>query len=400
MSDSLETINHSFNFFLEEIEEIFSKLESDSDLSEPLGKFIALVADFFSAKNASIYLLSNRKLTLVSSLNANQLYETELNADDEKRLTASGTIIEDTDIVYFPGIISLFTGSNRSKMLISLNYNDNLLGFIVLGRKITADYGRAEKTFLKLLAETLARIIFKSHSFIKMIGKSEEPIYKQNISDFLTGVYVKNYIEQRLNEGIKEAIRYKKEYSLALVSIDNFNELKKRFGLPAINALLQKTGKNITNLLRKDIDLIGKYSEDTFLILFPSTPKKGVVVFCERLKGKMERLTIEKYPALTVTVSIGVTSIEEKDQEINLILEKALKALDYSKSHGGNTLSYNYEGLISENLSDFEKATGISAKLLKNNLENPFYLTDKQGNEIDFTKNNNGNWLNINRKNY
>ncbi len=383
--------------FFHDLNSICSELTIESDISNVLSKLMEMLADFLDTDQGSFYLVLDRKITSISSVGENPRIEIEISSEDEKRLVATNFALEEEDLAFYPSLSILTSKALGIKLLSAINYSNNLFGFITLGPKYNkAPYNESDKLILALITNFVARIIFYSNHYIEASGKTSDELYLRNITDTISGVYIKTYVEQRMTEGIKEAIRYKKPYSLTLLSIDKFEDLRKKYGQHAVNALLQEVGIILTNLLRRDVDHAGKYSEDTFIVLLPSTERKGAIIFSERLKTRLSRLAIEKHPNVTITTSLGVTSLEPNDKKKEEVVNKLIEALHHSVKNGGDILSFNYDGLISENLSDFEKATGMSAQLLKNAVENPFYLLDENGNEIDFTKpTGTKNWINI-----
>lgn len=377
---------------------IYEELVSAKEVSGILSRLLENIVKYLNIESACFYLILKRKVTLISAfgdiLAADEL---QLSSEDEKKLIATNFVLEEEELSYYPSLSILTSHAMKTKKLITLDYNNNLLGFITLGKKINGEkYEESENIILAMIANFTSRIIFYSNSYIEASGKTSDELYMKNITDTLSGTYISSYIEQRMHEGIKEAIRYKKPYSLSLLTIDNFDELRKKFGQQAINTLLQNAGALIRNLLRKDVDLAGRYNENSFLILLPSTERKGAVIFSERLKSRLSYLKIERHSEVDITLSVGVSSLEASDKNKDHLFNKVKEAVEYSTRKGGNTLSYNYEGMITENLSDFEKATGMSSKMVKSAVEGNFYLTDENGNEITFGQQ--SHWINIPKK--
>ncbi|MEK7434231.1 MAG: diguanylate cyclase [Cyanobacteriota bacterium] len=372
-------------------EEAFNEKEVLSSLS----KVIEMMVDFFYAENGNFYLILDNKVSSVSSVNEDEVFEIQIDQEDERKLIATNFALDTSQLSLYHSLIHLNLNKINVSLLMPLCYNNNFLGFVTLGRRKEGYYSEHEKFSFTLITSYLSRLVYYSDSYIESSGKTAEEMVLKNLIEPLSGVYVKSYIEKRFKEQMKESIRYKKAESIVLVKVNNLDYIRENYGQQLVNKMIHDTANFISEFIRKDVDLIGKYSEDTFLILLSSTAFNGALIFADKLRVKLSSLKYDSFPDLSIYFSLGMTSLEESDKDKEKVLEKLLKALDNSEKQEGNALSYCYQNRVDEHITQIEKISGLSSDIIRNALENNIFLTDEDGNEIDFTKTVNHNWFNI-----
>lgn len=394
MYDNLPS-NVKYKLFFHHLKETCHLLSFEHEISGILSNILEHIVDYFDSNNGSMYLAIGDKFSCIGNVGDPTESEVFITDHEEKKLISSDFVLEEEELSFYPSLLHL-TEKHKVRLLAPLDYNNNLFGFITLGKKSGhLDFDESEKVILSLISNFLARMIFYSHSYLELSGKSSEEMFLKNIIDPLSGVYIRSYTEQRMSESVKESIRYHHPDSFVLLKIDKIKEIRTKYSQQTVNNILQLVGGAIRHFIRIDVDLVGRFNEDTFIILLPSTEHDGCKVFAERLKSRIESMKSEKSFLPNITLSVGITSLEKEDRNKNDIIQKLKEALEHSVSLGGNKLSFKYKGILSENLSDFEKASGITSEILMGNIQNDFVLKDANGNDINFTVPVKKHWMNI-----
>lgn len=123
-----------------------------------------------------------------------------------------------------------------------------------------------------------------------------------SITDQLTGLYNRTYLNIKANNEIKEADLNKKVITALLLDIDHFKKINDTFGHMEGDGVLKNFAKIMICSLRKT-DIIFRLGGDEFIVLMPDTDISNAVMEAENLRLKVESIQIR--PNIKITISIG-----------------------------------------------------------------------------------------------
>jgi two-component system cell cycle response regulator len=128
------------------------------------------------------------------------------------------------------------------------------------------------------------------------------------ITDSLTGVYNRRHLDVLLDEMFEHSLRLHEYLALAMFDIDHFKRVNDNFGHQAGDAVLAQFSRLLKHLVR-DIDRIGRYGGEEFVVLLPGTGLDAGVTFADRVRQEVEAHRFEyDGGALKCTVSVGVAA--------------------------------------------------------------------------------------------
>jgi diguanylate cyclase (GGDEF)-like protein len=113
-----------------------------------------------------------------------------------------------------------------------------------------------------------------------------------------------------VKSGITESQDKEKPFSILVSRIDNFAELKKKYGMVKPYALLSEMAGAIKNSLRRASDVALKNSGECAALL-PETNKHGVVAVEQRARKALAKLLLSKQMEKEVQVSFGNSTYPE-----------------------------------------------------------------------------------------
>jgi diguanylate cyclase (GGDEF)-like protein len=155
------------------------------------------------------------------------------------------------------------------------------------------------------------------------------------ITDPLTGLLNRRYLEERFAEEVERAKRYQYPLSFAMMDIDGFKAYNDTYGHQAGDDVLRATAQCIRSSLR-NFDVAARYGGEEFILVLPETETAAAAALAERLRGRVEQYFRRTQPAQPVTVSVGIASLSLKLQTKHQIIRAADQALYAAKKRGKN----------------------------------------------------------------
>ena len=130
--------------------------------------------------------------------------------------------------------------------------------------------------------------------------------------------------------------------SLIALAIDNFKSINEQFGEHIGNDMLMVVAQSIREKSRP-YDAVGRYQDDTFLIILPSVIGYDAEKITERiLKGILNTdISLLDGTKVHVELSAGIASSVHitAATEIEMLIAKATEALKQAKREGGNQMA-------------------------------------------------------------
>jgi diguanylate cyclase (GGDEF)-like protein len=167
-----------------------------------------------------------------------------------------------------------------------------------------------------------------------------------SITDPLTGLHNRRYLEARLAEELSRSKRYDYPLSFMMIDIDDFKLYNDQNGHQAGDRALEITAQCLRAALRK-VDVASRYGGEEFSILLPQTNLQEAGVIADRIRRKIYSTLFthgKSQPLGAVTVSIGLSAFSPALDSAEAIVRAADRALYHAKRHGKNR-AYAYQGV-------------------------------------------------------
>jgi diguanylate cyclase (GGDEF)-like protein len=178
---------------------------------------------------------------------------------------------------------------------------------------------------------------------IKIVNQMRE-IRRLSTIDQLTHIPNRRGFDFQLAREWGRSIREKLPISILMLDVDKFKVYNDAFGHQQGDVVLQEVAKTITNSFGRTTDYGARWGGEEFVVLLPNTALEGAKEVAERIRTRIEDLSIPlaNGDATGVTISIGVNSmVPEQGDELSEFIEIADKALYTAKKTGRNRVCHN-----------------------------------------------------------
>jgi two-component system cell cycle response regulator len=157
------------------------------------------------------------------------------------------------------------------------------------------------------------------------------------ITDPLTGLYNRRYLDAHLNSAVARAAETDKPVCVLIFDIDHFKHINDTFGHDCGDDVLKDFAERLRRGVR-GIDLVARLGGEEFVLIMPETDADFAQSVAERLRSDVENAPFINRSGenLTVTVSIGVAEWRGRTDTAEALLKRADQALYAAKRAGRN----------------------------------------------------------------
>jgi diguanylate cyclase (GGDEF)-like protein/PAS domain S-box-containing protein len=197
----------------------------------------------------------------------------------------------------------------------------------------------------------------------------EEKIKNLAYYDYLTGLPNRRLFNDRLNQGISDAIRKEKTLGVLFLDIDSFKRVNDTMGHAKGDELLKMVSKRLTSILRES-DTVTRVGGDEFLILLQNLEYEHHIreVSKKILDIFKEPFIIDGYD-LYITTSIGGAVYPIDGQNVDTLIKNADIAMYRAKEKGKNKFELCTPIIKDSMVEEMKLTNSLYRALERNELE-------------------------------
>ena len=195
---------------------------------------------------------------------------------------------------------------------------------------------------LGVVAILLSLIIVWNHKLMKLnraIAGAHQELEEKNkelerisITDSLTGLFNRRYIDRVLETELKRQFRYQRHLAVILIDLDNFKTVNDSHGHQAGDMILVQFGEMLKSAVRAS-DVAGRWGGEEFIVICPESELGGALTLAESLRKKIARDSSAEFGRQTA--SFGVACLRFGETKDSLI-KRVDDALYVAKESGKN----------------------------------------------------------------
>ena len=195
----------------------------------------------------------------------------------------------------------------------------------------------AQKIMYRMLNITTQRLRNTGDFLFDMVQWGDKA-RKRAITDEMTGVYNRRFLDDSLNQYVDEARKNGEPLVLVMVDLDYFRQINELYGHETGDSVIRDVVGVFKNHL-KNPNIIARYGGDEFTFLIPGFGPKDALGICDSIRTDVEKLeTLSRFDGAIkkVTTSQGLACFPESAGDVDSLKKKADSALYRAKEEGRN----------------------------------------------------------------
>ncbi len=215
----------------------------------------------------------------------------------------------------------------QSILCVPLNVDEEIIGVInITNKNDNRTFEKEDESILEALANQAAVAIARTR------------LYEAAITDGLTGLFIRRFIMHRFTEEQRRAKRYKTPLSVVMCDIDHFKSVNDTHGHQVGDEVIVEVARVLSQGVREDIDIVGRYGGEEFMVILPQTALDGSVQAADRVREAVEAIEVALPDGGTLKVTASFGTAEFNQDDPNETIESCLKRADdalYDAKRGG-----------------------------------------------------------------
>jgi two-component system cell cycle response regulator len=164
-------------------------------------------------------------------------------------------------------------------------------------------------------------------------------LVKLSITDGLTELFNHRHVHELLQEEFERSRRSEEPLAVTMIDLDKFKNVNDTYGHPTGDVVLYETARILRDTAR-EIDMVGRYGGEEFIVILPNTDEEEAASFAERVRAAVEKHVFRDEDSgveLRMTCSSGAASFPMPEVETpEQLLKMADEALYVAKETGRN----------------------------------------------------------------
>lgn len=191
---------------------------------------------------------------------------------------------------------------------------------------------RAEAELDRLLLED------ERNAALLALEELNQRLYKDSVTDPLTGLYNRRYFVRRCEEAHAQSQRTGRSYSVLLLDIDFFKSINDNYGHDIGDQVLRELAPTLLDQVRDGVDIVARLGGEEFGVLCQEADAdQALYVMGERLRMAVANQVFQVDRCkLQVSISVGIAQAGAGQSGWEATYRRADAALYDAKSRGRN----------------------------------------------------------------
>ena len=332
-------------------------ISTSSSSRKALDLCLEHIIEIFKAKRGSIMLINNEHMALVvesfklakSENDSNKSSEVASEEILDKESTPvkfelkigegiAGKVVSTGEAILcmdcltderFKGYSDDKSKSPKTLVAVPLRIQNKVIGVVNLSdRSNSQPFTDSDLNLLQAIADQMAMSI------------DNAKLHDLSVINEQTELYLRKYLEIRLDDEIKRSKRFGFPLTVVMFSIDGFAELNSKHGQYACDGALYEIGKLLKQTVRAT-DIPAEYDTNKLCAILAHTSAEQAKMFADRFLETAKKHQIKRdEKEFTITLSAGICQYSNNSNSYNILLERSDEALAESRKKGDITTIY------------------------------------------------------------
>ena len=217
----------------------------------------------------------------------------------------------------------------ESGIIVPLIVGARVVGTLAVWARIESAFTAEDERVLEMMASQVATAV--------VAADHAETSERRALHDPLTGLPNRRQLSEDITNQY-ESLNGSLRIAVAMLDVDNFKSVNDDYGHRVGDVSLQKVASVLRTAMREG-DMIYRYGGEEFVAVFKGASGQDALAAAERLRVAVETTPITGDQLETVspiTISIGLALMPDHGNDINVLIEKADKAMYRAKEGGRN----------------------------------------------------------------
>jgi two-component system cell cycle response regulator len=177
--------------------------------------------------------------------------------------------------------------------------------------------------------------------YAEQLRVSVQTSIEMAVTDALTGLYNRRYMETHLSHLVEHSINRGKPLSALAIDVDFFKAVNDTHGHDAGDKVLQELAARFRENIR-NVDMACRVGGEEFIIILPATELHLAQKIAERIRKSIagKPFSAANPGTLNITVSVGLSTLAGPNDKVEEFLKRADQALYSAKREGRNRVTH------------------------------------------------------------
>ena len=178
--------------------------------------------------------------------------------------------------------------------------------------------------------------------YAEQLRVSVQTSIEMAVTDALTGLYNRRYMETHLGHLVEHSINRGKPLSALAIDVDFFKPVNDTHGHDVGDKVLQELASRIRDNIR-NVDMACRVGGEEFTIILPATELHLAQKIAERIRKSIASKPFSAGAdgsTLNITVSVGLSTLTGANDKVEEFLKRADQALYIAKREGRNRVTH------------------------------------------------------------